>query len=403
MSAFFSHGTLHSERASLHYRQGLLSPIGMSAPMGDSQKSLRYMQVYLDLKNQIVGGDLPRGTQIPTEKELLSHYGISITTLRRAIGMLCHDGLLTRKQGSGTYVNGIAPNTPAVSTAPGRAPESLKIAVIMPDVSRMAPEGDARHWQLNLRRMDGIYKEANRFGSSIRLFDLSEQFDLNEFDGAIIFRVFEIEMEDVFARLVAPLRQAGKPYVVLSEYNLRFCDKYWVVENLALEFLAAYRYLKDKGMRKLLVIGQNLTPENPRVGVLPHVMPPDDYELLENPQSDTASARTRMKEYLDRHHGLGTVDTIFCLTDLQAIGAMDVLLERGIRIPQDVNLMGCDNISEGLTAPVPLTTFQFSGRGVGQTALEVIIRAINGDYPDGVMITKRCRIIERESVRSLNP
>lgn len=359
------------------------------------------MQVYLDLKSQIVGGDMPSEAQIPTEKELLAHYGISITTLRRAIGMLCNDGLLTRKQGSGTYVNGIPANTPTATGSPGKEPARLRIAVIMPNVCRMAPEGDVRHWQLNLRRMDGIYKEANKTGASIRLFDLSEQFDLNEFDGAIIFRVFEIEMEDVFASLTAPLRQAGKPYVVLSEYNLRFCDKYWVVENLALEFLTAYRYLKDKGMRKLLVIGQNLTQENPRVNVLPRVMGAADYELLENPQSDTASARAKMEEYLDRHHGLGDIDTIFCLTDLQAIGAMEVLLKRGVRIPQDVNLMGCDNISEGLNAPVPLTTFQFSDRGVGQAALEVITLAINGDYPDGVMITKRCRIIERESVRTI--
>lgn len=369
--------------------------------MSKNGTALRYMQVYLDLKDQIAGGDFQRGTQIPTEKELMSHYGISITTLRRAINILCQEGLLTKKQGSGTYVNGIPANTPAVPAAPEKPAANQRIAVIMPDVSRMAPEGDARHWQLNLRRVDGIYQEGNRTGANIRLFDLSEPFDLDEFDGAIIFRVFELEMEEVFNRLVAPLKRAGKPYVVLSEYNLRFCDKYWVVENLALEFLNAYRYLKEKGMRKLLVIGLNLTPENPRVNVLPLVMKPDCCEFLENPRSDTASARARMKEYLEAHGGLGDIDTIFCLTDLQAVGAMDALLEYGIRIPEDVNLMGCDNITDGLNAPVPLTTFQFSGRGVGQTALEVVLRAINGDYPDGVMITKRCRIVERDSVRTI--
>ena len=72
--------------------------------MSKNGTALRYMQVYLDLKDQIAGGDFQRGTQIPTEKELMSHYGISITTLRRAINILCQEGLLTKKQGSGTYV-----------------------------------------------------------------------------------------------------------------------------------------------------------------------------------------------------------------------------------------------------------------------------------------------------------
>lgn len=370
--------------------------------MSRNGTALRYMQVYLDLKDRIARGDFPCGSRIPTEKELLSHYGVSITTLRNAIGILCREGLLTRKQGSGTYVNEVPADAPAVPAGPEKPAASRRIAVVIPDVSRMAPEGDARHWQLNLRRMDGIYQEGGRTGANIRLFDLSEPFSLEEFDGAIIFRVFELEAEEVFNRLATPLKRAGKPYVVLSEYNLRFCDKYWVAENLALEFLDAYRYLKSKGMRKLLVIGLDLAPGNPRVNVLSQVMEPKSCVFLENPRSDTASARDRMREYLEAHGGLDGVDTIFCLTDLQAIGAMEALLEYGVRIPEDVNLMGCDNITDGLNAPVPLTTFQFSGRDVGRIALEVLLRALDGDYPDGVMITKRCRIIERDSVRTIN-
>ena len=63
------------------------------------------MQVYLDLKSQITNGNYQTGTQIPIEKDLLSHYDISITTLRRAIDLLCREGMLIKKQGSGTFVN----------------------------------------------------------------------------------------------------------------------------------------------------------------------------------------------------------------------------------------------------------------------------------------------------------
>ncbi len=366
--------------------------------MNKHNTSLRYMQVYLDLKSRITSGNYQSGTQIPIEKELLSHYDISITTLRRAIDLLCREGLLVKKQGSGTFVNRTPQKTPTESQPPA-VEELARIAVLMPSVSRLAPEGDGRHWQMNLRRIDGIYQEAAKLKASVSVFDLSEVFDLNNFDGAVIFRSFEIEMEDVFEKLTAPLKAAGKPFVVVSEYNLRFADKYWVVENLAIEFLRAYRYLREQGMKKLLVVGMNLSDQNPRVNTLPHVLDRKDYVFLENPKSDRDSARKKMTEYLRANRGLGKIDTIFCLTDLQALGVMEALMEYGIRIPEDVNLMGCDNISDGLTAPVPLTTFQFSDRNVGSLAIALLMRAIRGDFPDGLMITKRCRIIERDSVR----
>mgnify|MGYP002346494657 CR=1 FL=1 len=366
--------------------------------MNKNNTSLRYMQVYLDLKSQITNGNYQTGTQIPIEKDLLSHYDISITTLRRAIDLLCREGMLIKKQGSGTFVNRKSQEVtaPAVETP---VPPQARIAVLMPSVSRMTPEGDGRHWQINLRRVDGIYQEAARLRAGVSVFDLSEVFDLNEFDGAIIFRAFEIEMEDVFDKLIAPLKKAGKPFVVVSEYNLRFADKYWVVENLAVEFLRAYKYLSESGMKKLLVVGMNLSPENPRVNILPYVLDRKNYQFLENPGSDRESARKKMAAYLKDNRGLGDIDTIFCLTDLQALGVMAALLDYGIKIPDDVNLMGCDNISDGLTAPVPLTTFEFSDRSVGALALELLVRAIRGDFPDGLMITKRSRIVERDSVR----
>jgi GntR family transcriptional regulator len=63
-----------------------------------------YFQLEQILKSQIMTGELQTGQQIPTEKVLSEIYRVSTITTRQAILNLVKEGLLTRKQGKGTFV-----------------------------------------------------------------------------------------------------------------------------------------------------------------------------------------------------------------------------------------------------------------------------------------------------------
>lgn len=56
------------------------------------------------MRDKIVKGEWPGGTQIPTEVQLMELFGVSRATLRQAISDLCNDGFLNRVQGKGTFV-----------------------------------------------------------------------------------------------------------------------------------------------------------------------------------------------------------------------------------------------------------------------------------------------------------
>jgi DNA-binding FadR family transcriptional regulator len=57
------------------------------------------------LRREIEQGTLAPGARIPAEAELTSQLGVSRTTLREAVVVLSHDGLVDVRQGSGTYVS----------------------------------------------------------------------------------------------------------------------------------------------------------------------------------------------------------------------------------------------------------------------------------------------------------
>ncbi|WP_369027047.1 LacI family DNA-binding transcriptional regulator [Qipengyuania sp. RANM35] len=71
-------------------------------------------------------------------------------------------------------------------------------------------------------------------------------------------------------------------------------------------------------------------------------------------------------------------DAIFAASDLIAIGAMRALAEAGRRVPQDVAVVGFDDIpSASLTTP-PLTTVMQDIRGAGEALVETLLAQLEG-------------------------
>lgn len=63
-----------------------------------------HRQVYLVLRDRLLGGGFAPREQLPPEPQLCEQFGVSRITLRRAVADLVADGLLQRVQGRGTYV-----------------------------------------------------------------------------------------------------------------------------------------------------------------------------------------------------------------------------------------------------------------------------------------------------------
>ena len=63
-----------------------------------------YVQIKQVLLEEIRTGVWKAGEQLPTEAALAARFGISVGTVRRALGGLEDEGVISRREGSGTFV-----------------------------------------------------------------------------------------------------------------------------------------------------------------------------------------------------------------------------------------------------------------------------------------------------------
>ncbi|BBI35716.1 FadR/GntR family transcriptional regulator [Cohnella abietis] len=61
--------------------------------------------VVVQLQKTISSGELQNGDKIPTEPELMQQFGVGRSTIREAVRVLVHAGLLEKKQGFGTFLS----------------------------------------------------------------------------------------------------------------------------------------------------------------------------------------------------------------------------------------------------------------------------------------------------------
>lgn len=90
---------------------------------------------------------------------------------------------------------------------------------------------------------------------------------------------------------------------------------------------------------------------------------------------------------------------IFCATDRIAMGAYDAIKEEGLRIPQDVSVIGFDDqqiLTEYLRPP--LTTMRLPFREMAGRAVEMLAHAAGDEAATLASERMTCRLIERESV-----
>ncbi|KAB8173193.1 LacI family DNA-binding transcriptional regulator [Microbispora catharanthi] len=96
-------------------------------------------------------------------------------------------------------------------------------------------------------------------------------------------------------------------------------------------------------------------------------------------------------------------DAVFCYNDLLALGAMRALTRAGLRVPDDVAVVGMDDIEEGQYSTPSLTTIAPEKKEIARMAVDVLMESISGAARPPAEIVVPHRLIVRESTTGQVP
>lgn len=88
---------------------------------------------------------------------------------------------------------------------------------------------------------------------------------------------------------------------------------------------------------------------------------------------------------------------IFCGSDLIAMGAMNALEEAGVRVPEDISVLGIDNISFAFLARPPLTTISVPCEQLGMTAFAALEKMLQLKRHKGAEYNLETQLVVRKS------
>ncbi|MGW1818368.1 LacI family DNA-binding transcriptional regulator [Streptomyces sp. NPDC002125] len=151
---------------------------------------------------------------------------------------------------------------------------------------------------------------------------------------------------------------------------------------------AAVRHLVSLGRRRIAHIAgpRDQTSALDRIDGYHDVLPDAGPELIADGDFTPEGGARAMAELLAAHPDL---DAVFVSNDMMASGALRVLRERGVRVPEDVAVVGFDDMASVAEATEPpLTTVRQDVEGMGRLMVRLLMERLNSDtgsWPESVI------------------
>ena len=181
---------------------------------------------------------------------------------------------------------------------------------------------------------------------------------------------------------IEALRARGMPVVLVDRVDpQRRCSSV-SVDDVAGGYMAV-RHLLDAGRRRIAFVGVKADYRQvaDRLSGARQAVEEQDGAVLEVVEAEamTVLAGREVGGAVAARPKGELPDGIFCANDLLAIGVMQaVLLIRGLRIPEDLALIGYDDIDFSASAVVPLTSVRKPTELMGRTSVELLLEEIEG-------------------------
>src|ERR1700722_4129544 len=340
------------------------------------QPVAKHRRVFESLHANIQSGALKPGDRLPSEAELGKLFAASRITVAKAVLDLQRMGLVTRRPGAGTHV--LAPHHTMGRTFGLLIPELGLTEIFEPICHGMmrSPFGspDALLWGNTSANVGETVKESEQ---------MVQSFIAQKVDG-IFFAPLELtgDKDAANRRIARDLERAQIPVVLLDRcympYPERSAHDLVGVDNRRAGYMAAAHLLR-LGIRRLAFLGEADAAYTVDARITGF------HEALRkfgvSPEQDPVWRGSPLDEHVVRRL-LDALrpEAIVCANDLTAARLMQTLIGIGVRIPEEVRIVGMDDVKYASLLPVPLTTIHQDCAGIGMVAMATMLERL--EHPE---------------------
>lgn len=315
----------------------------------------KYKLLAASLKKEIARRREQDGRRLPTEMELMRQYGVSRQTVRQALSLLLNEGLIEKRQGSGTYIAQSA--MPSVSS-------SKSIAILNPYANEyifLAALSDIQSVFSSAGYPSRVFSTENQVSTERRILQNILEHPVSGMLVQGTRTAFPNPNLDLYRRLLAQ----GTPIVFFgSGYSSLEAIPCVSADNYAGGYLLTEHLIRS-GHRKIAGIfcSDDTVGHQRYLGCICALR---DHDLLINDRClfwyDT-SQREASSEPLNSRLLLSFIQmqlpdcsAVVCQNDEIAYFLIRELRKLNIRVPQQISVVGFDNSSFSELSPVKITT-----------------------------------------------
>ncbi|MCF0148552.1 MAG: LacI family DNA-binding transcriptional regulator [Clostridium sp.] len=196
------------------------------------------------------------------------------------------------------------------------------------------------------------------------------------------------------------LKSNGVPFVIVDRHieeekdiNGVFCDN---EEGIGL----GIDYLIKKGYKNIAFVGttQNEVSLNSRIRFFEKISKERNIfneSLLEEDEISLQGGIKATERLINKNKN---IDAIFYSSDVMAIGGIKSLIRKGLKIPEDIGILGYDNIGICDYIEPELTTIAQPIYNMGKEAFNLLINVINDSQEENIILLKPY-LVERKTVK----
>jgi LacI family repressor for deo operon, udp, cdd, tsx, nupC, and nupG len=339
-------------------------------------------------------------TPIPPENEFCNRFKVSRGTVRKAFEDLEREGIIHRIPGKGTFLASGSEKAEKRSLFTRRE----LIIVVLP----CSEDLEKNHLSMFVffEILRGITKACEAYGYQMHLIErpaymnpdfgkqCANEIERNGAEG-IIFLGGGMEYE------TEEFRKKKYPYVIIQGHLKPMHGENFVSTDTESAVKKAVEMLIKMGHKRIGCLSGafDLLTFQLRLNGYRRALEENglSYErelTLEGREGSIEEARQCAKKLLELKN---PPSALFCATDIRALGAMEAIHEKGLRIPEDISIIGFDNIKESSETNPPLTTIEHPRFDLGYKSVELLSKLINGQVEAPASNLAESKIIRRKS------